>query len=124
MGSYSHDGVYMAVGVVANQIAMVEPDDVLRLEEILQEFFQLLTIERLVAMRRQEALGGGEDGALAVALDATAFEHKSLMVVDRTVLESSLIIQVLRDGIVFLPTELFSPSIKLEVEEGERHHVA
>lgn|SRR5574344_398000 len=114
----------MAVGVVANQIAMVEPDDVLRLEEILQEFFQLLTIERLVAMRRQEALGGGEDGALAVALDATAFEHKSLMVVDRTVLESSLIIQVLRDGIVFLPTELFSPSIKLEVEEGERHHVA
>ena len=62
MGSYSHDGVYMAVGVVANQIAMVEPDDVLRLEEILQELFQLLTIERLVAMRRQKALGGGEDG--------------------------------------------------------------
>ena len=47
----------MAVGVIADQIAMVEPDDVLRLEEILQKLFQLLTIERLVAMRRQKALG-------------------------------------------------------------------
>ena len=124
MWSNPHDGVDMTVGVIADEVAVVEPYNAVSLEEILQKFLQMVAVERLVAVRSQEALRRGEDGTLAIALDAATFEYETLVVVDGAVLESSLVVEVERDGIVFLPSELLAPAVKLEVEERVRHHEA
>lgn len=67
----------MAVGIIAYQIAMVQPYHLASLEEILELRLDILTSKRLVAMRSQQALGRSEDGTLAIALYAATFEHKA-----------------------------------------------
>ena len=80
MWSHSHDGVDVAVGIIAYQIAVIQPDDSLELEESLQQMVDAVVVERLVAVRRQQALRGGEECTLSVTLDAASFEHEALVV--------------------------------------------
>ena len=56
MWSHSHDGVDVPVGIIAYQIAVIQPDDSLELEESLQQMVDAVVVERLVAVRRQQAL--------------------------------------------------------------------
>ena len=76
VGTDAYQRVDMSVGIVANQRAVVEPYDALGTEIFLEAGFNLGLREGLVAMRRHEATGSCEDGALAIALDGTAFEDE------------------------------------------------
>ncbi len=118
MGRQPDNGVDMAVGVIADEMAMVYPDNALGMEEVgEQAFHHVAQRQVLVTVRSQEALAGGEDSALAIALDAAAFEDKALMVLHGCILECTLIVELQVDGIVFLPGKLLSPSVELEVEQ-------
>ena len=79
VGCAAHDGVDVAVGVVADEVAVVEPHDALSTEPAFQFGFKLLATQRLVTIRSQQALRGGENGAAAVALDAAALQNEILM---------------------------------------------
>ena len=86
------------------------------MKEILELQLDVLLGEGLVAMGGQETLAGGEDGSLAVALDAAAFEYEAFVVLQCCV-ERPLVVQLKVDGIVLLPVEFLSPAIELEVEQ-------
>ena len=66
----------MAVGIIAYQIAVIQPDD-FELEESLQQMVDAVVVERLVAVRRQQALRGGEECTLSVTLDAFLLRARS-----------------------------------------------
>ena len=119
MGSYSHDGVDMSIGIIADEIAMVEPYHLACMEEILELSVDVILGERLVAVRGEEALGCRENRAIAIALDASTLQDEARMVLQGCV-EGSLVIELEVDGVVFLPSELLSPTIKLEVEQVDR----
>ena len=53
----------------------------------------------------QQALRGGEDGALSVALDASALEHESLVVLHRRI-KGTLVVELQVDGVVLLPVSI------------------
>ena len=89
MGRYSHNGVDVSIGVVANQIAMIEPNYALGMKKVEQLFFYIHPGERLVAVRRQQTLACGKDGSLSIALYASTLEDKTCMVLKGS-LKSSL----------------------------------
>ena len=122
MRSHSHDGVDMSVGIITHQITMVEPYHIPYMEEIPELAVDVLAGERLVAVRRQQALRCGEERTLAVALYASAFEHEALVVFQRRI-EGSLIVELQIDGIVLFPVEFLAPSVELEVEQMDRDDV-
>jgi hypothetical protein len=72
----AYQGIDMAIGIIANETAVVEPYNALGTEIFLETDLYLCLCEGLVAMGRHETTGGGEDGALAIALDGTAFEDE------------------------------------------------
>ena len=72
--------------------------------------------ERLVAVWRQQALAGGQDGALAVALDTAAFEDKVEMLLVVSV-QYLLGCHSSANAIVELGAELLAPAVELEVEQ-------
>ena len=119
MGSYSHDGVDMSIGIIADEIAMVEPFHLACMEEIFELSVDVILGERLVAVRGEEALGCRKNRSLAIALDASTFQDESRMVFQGSV-EGTLVIELEVDGIVFLPCELLAPTIKLEIEQVDR----
>ena len=112
----------MSVGVITHQITMVEPYHISYMEEIPEQAVDVLAGERLVAVRRQQALRCSEERTLAVALYASAFEHEALVVLQCRI-EGSLIVELQIDGIVLFPVEFLAPSVELEVEQMDRDDV-
>ena len=66
--------VDVAVGVVVEQ-ALAEPDHALEAEVVLRAAARSLHGSRGVAVRVQQALLGGQDGAGTVSVDRAALEH-------------------------------------------------
>ena len=116
MGSHAHRGVDVAIGVVAHQIAVIDPHHASGAKPTAQLGVYLLAGEGLVAVRSQQTLAGGKLGAPAVALDAAALEHHVVMVFAAAV-EQPLLAEVAGDGIVVLPAELLAPAVEAEVEQ-------
>ena len=109
----------MPVGIIAHQVAMVEPYHLLGEEESLEQTVDVLPGKRLVSVGCQQALRGGEDGTLSVALDASALKYESLVVLHRRI-KGTLVVELQVDGVVLLPGEFLAPSVKLEVEQMDR----
>ena len=99
---------------------MIEPHNALGMEKVEQLFLNIHPGEWLVAVRRQQALAGGKDGSLSIALYATTFEDKTCMVLKGS-LKGSLIVELQVDGIVLLPGKLLAPSVESEVEQMNRN---
>ena len=106
----------MSVGVVANEVAMVYPQNSVGGESFFQFFFYFILTERLVAVGGHQASRCGEHGALAVALYRTAFEHEVIAVdvfsIHHTGIKQGAVDTIIKRGLEFL-----APSIKLEVEQ-------
>ena len=107
----------MTVGVVAHQVAVIDPDDALSTKTGLQTLLNLQLRQRLIAVRGHEALGGGEDGATAVALDGTALKHE-VQTVDILALYATLVVETTVDGVVEAGLELLTPAVETEVEQA------
>lgn len=72
----------------------------------------------LVAMGGKQALAGGEDGAVAVALYGAAFEYEVVHVTVEAASEQLWLLEECGiDGVVELMLEFLSPSVEAEVEE-------
>ena len=124
VGGEACQGVYVGIRVVALQASVVEPQDALG-REASAEFpaYGLLGGRGLgggAPVIVQVALGGGQYGALAVALYGTAFQFEVQLghveVVLRVVGEV-LVVELAVDGIVQRCLELASPGIEAEVEQ-------
>ena len=82
VGAETSEGVDVRIGVVARQIAVVEPKDAFGAEAFAEQQFDLSAIghRHRVAFETtvgiEEASGRGEERAGAVALDGTAFEFE------------------------------------------------
>ena len=112
----AYQGVDMAIRIIANEAAVVEPYNALGSEIFLETGFNLGLREGLVAMRRHEATGRCENGALAIALDRAAFEDE-VEVGLVLALYTTGIIEMTIDGIIQIGLELLTPAVELEVEE-------
>ncbi len=66
----------MAVGIVSEQIAVLEPEDAADAELVLQHFLDGGLVQPGIARRRQQAALGGEQGAAAVDFDGAALQHE------------------------------------------------
>ena len=108
----------MAVGIVADERAVLQPDDALGTQPQLQALFYVVLRQRLVAVGGQQAAGGGEDGASAVALDGAAFEHEVQMVFVAS-LDEAAVVDLATDAVVEFSLELLAPAVEAEVEEDE-----
>ena len=118
VGTDAYQRVYMSVGVIAYQTAMVEPYDALGTQPVFQPLFNRLLGKGLIAVGRHQTAKGGEDGPLAVALDAASLEHEVQMVLVGA-FHQSLLIEMLVDLIVEFGRELLAPAVELEVEQKD-----
>lgn len=116
VGTEPHYGVDMSVGVVTDEVAVVQPYDALSPERVFEFCCYLLLIHRLVAVGRQEALCRCEHGTFAITLYRTALEHEIGMIL-YLVLEGTPTEEVPCDGVVLLPGKLLAPAVELEVEQ-------
>ena len=106
----------MTVGVVTDKVAVVQPDDTVSPQPQFQLFLDFLDCKGLVTVRSQQALGGGENRALAVAFHRTALQHEVFMIFEGH-LEEATLSQMAGDGIVKLGREFLTPSVETEIEE-------
>ena len=106
----------MAIGVVADERAVLQPYDAFGTQPFLQPFFYLLLCQRLVAVRGHQTAGGRENGSFAIALDAAPFEYEVQM---RFVcsLNRASVEQLAVDLVVQFGRELLAPAVEAEVEE-------
>ena len=106
----------MAIGIIANEAAVVEPYNALGSEILFEASLNLGLREGLVAMRRHEATGRCENGAFAIALDRAALEDEvevGLVLAHHT----TGIIEMTIDGIIQIGLELLTPAVELEIEK-------
>ena len=75
-GGQAGKGIDVAVGVVACEVAVIQPEDAPSAEVLEEALLDFLTSEARVALGRKEALTGGQQGAASVALNAAAFKDK------------------------------------------------
>ena len=106
----------MSIGVIACQIAMVEPKHPLCVQDAEEAFLDVGLRKRLVAVRCQQALRGGEDSALSVALYASSFQHHVKVGLVVTV-QDVLLVHVPADFVVERSFKLLSPSVETKVKE-------
>ena len=107
----------MAIGIVASQLAMINPYDTLGTEHLLQVFLNLLLSHRLIAMGGHQAACRRKDGAASVALNRAALEHE-VQLADIFPTNHAIVIQPTIDGIVKLRRELITPAVEPEVEQS------
>ena len=118
VGTDACQRVDMAIGVIANQGAVVEPHHALGTQICFEAFLYLGLREGLVSVGGHQATGGGKNGAFAIALDRAALEDEVEMVFV-VALDQSLLVEVLVDGVVELRLELLAPAVELEIKKGE-----
>ena len=112
------DGVDVAVGVVASEVSVVDPDDAVGVEAVFQFLFYLFARKRLVALHL--ALGGGHDGSSSVALDGSSLEHE-VGVVFELAGEMAVGEEPSRDVVVVFGWELPAPAVELELQGDGAH---
>ena len=118
VGTDAYQRVDMSVGIVANQRAVVEPYDALGTEVFFEASFYLGLREGLITMGCHETAGSCEDGALAIALDGTAFEDE-VQVGLIVALYATGIIEMAVDGIIQGCLKLIAPTVELEIKEDD-----
>lgn len=106
----------MAVRVVAGQIAVVEPQHPLDMQERFEPFFDVGAVQAVVAVGRKQTFRSGQERAVAVAFDGTAFEYEVQMVRIRPV-QYALLHQASVDTVVLVGGELLSPSVETEIQK-------
>lgn len=115
VGCKSDDGVDVPVGVVADEISMVEPYDASGMESPAQLFLNFLLGEGLVAVGCQQTGAGSEDGTFAVAFDRPSFKHKVVVNRDGKI-EKEMQSHLIGNLIVEVGRKFLTPSIELEIE--------
>jgi multidrug efflux pump subunit AcrB len=68
IGRQARYGVNMSVGIVANEVAIVEPENTLCMKHFQQTLFNVILLHWLVAVWREKALACCKNGTFAVAL--------------------------------------------------------
>jgi hypothetical protein len=114
----AYQGIDMAIGIIANETAVVEPYHTLGTEILFEASLNLSLREGLVAMRGHETTGRCENGALAIALDRTALKDEvevGLVLAHHT----TGIIEMTVDLIIQIGLELLTPAVELEVEKDD-----
>ena len=112
----AHDGVYVSVGVVANEVAVVKPHHTVGTENGLYMFFNLFFGHGLVTVRSKQTLACRHDGALAVALYRASLKHK-LVLVHIHPLVGAKLKELSVEGVVLVGSKLVAPSVEAEVDE-------
>ena len=107
----------MSVGVVADELSVVEPYYLAGAEALLQHLLHLCLRQGLVAVGRHKAYARGEHRAASVALDRTTFEHK-VVIVDTLASEHTVTEQRAVDKIILVGSELLAPSVETKVEKS------
>ena len=116
VGTEAGQRVNVAVGVVACEVAVVEPEDASCVERLEQPGLDLFLCQRLVAVGCKQASACGQDGALSVALDAAAFQHE-VEVVLIVPSRDALFRHAPADAVVLPCGELLAPAVEAEVEQ-------
>lgn len=116
VGAKAGEGVDVSISVVAEEVAVVEPENSSGLESLEEKGLDVSPAVLRIAVGVEQTLGSGEDSTLTIALDAAALEDKVLIVnvvaVDEVVGMDKAI-----DGIVVVGRELVAPAIELEIKE-------
>ena len=107
----------MSVGVVADELSVVEPYYLTGAESLLQHLLHLCLRQGLVAVGRHKAYARGEHRAASVALDRTTFEHK-VVIVDTLASEHTVTEQRAVDKIILVGSELLAPSVETKVKKA------
>ena len=111
----------MPVGIVAHEVAVVEPHHAAHSEPALQLLFYLGLRQGLITMGRQQALRGGEERALPVGIDGTALEHEVLMVFVACFSHKvQALPEFLGNPIVPIGQKFLAPAVEAEVEPDGR----
>ena len=112
----ARERVDVAVGVVAREIAVPEPEDTVQAEQLPQTRLDPLLREPGVARRCEQAAFGGEQRARAVDLDRPAFEDE-VHGLKRRVAEAVGVVEPARDLVIEGVAEFPAPAVKAEVEQ-------
>ena len=112
----------MSVGIVADELSVVEPYYLAGAETLLQHLLHLCLRHGLVAVGRHKTHARGEHRAASVALDRATFEHKVVVVdtfaTEHSATEHSATEQRAVDKIVLIGSKLLAPSVETEVEKA------
>ena len=115
VGTQPGQGVDVAVGIVAGQESVVEPQDLCDREGLVQVLFDLGAVPLSVPVGGEQAFRSGEQGPFPVRLDGAAFENEVQTVHVFTV-EPSVLIHGSRYQVVEIGREFQSPTVECEVE--------
>lgn len=116
VGAEAGKGVDVSVGVVACEIAMMQPKHLSGVEKAEELLLDVVRSEHVVAVGGEQTGGGGEDCATAVGLDAAAFEHEvEVGLVGAG--EDAAVTEVAIDAVVVIGCEFHTPPVELEVEQ-------
>ena len=96
---------------------MGEPQQSVSMQPLQESLLYFLLSEWLIAVRCHEALTGGEQCPLAVALYTAPFEHKAEVILIGA-LQDALLHECAADEVVQLGRELLSPPIETEVQQA------
>ena len=117
VGGEPGQGVDVAVGVVAGQITVVEPQDALQSEGLFQILFDAHLRPLAVAVGREQAFACGEQGAGAVAFECAPLDYE----VEPVFIpgpEPVLPVERRGDEVVVVGGKLESPPVELEVVDA------
>ena len=81
----------MSVGVVANELTMIEPYNLACTKTLQKRLLYLLSCHWLVAMWRHKAHTGSEDGTASVALYRATLKHK-VVIINAFAVEDALVV--------------------------------
>src|SRR5690606_26592381 len=115
-GREAGEGVDVGVGIVALEVAVLEPEHAVLAQPAAQAAVQLLAAG--LGMALVEAAPGGQQRALAIGLDGAAFKSK-INCLQRTVDEDSSFMQALDQAVVLAGPELPAPAGEAEIEQLE-----
>ncbi len=110
-----HQGVDVAVGVVAQHVAAIHPQQARDTQQRRQRRQQRPRGGRVVARRAHQAGAGGEQGAFAVDLDVAAFQYPG-QGFDLDIGQRVLVGQRAGHGIVELGAVFAAPAVEAKVE--------
>ena len=117
VGTEAHDSVDMSVGVIADELSVVEPYYLTSAETFLQHLLHLSLCHGLVTVGCHKAYACGEHRAASVALYRTTLEHE-VVVVDTFATEHATSVKRAVDEVVLVGSELLAPSVEAEVEQA------
>lgn len=118
VGGETGERVNVGIGIVAGEVAVVDPQDAVGAERVAETVFNLSAREVAVAVGGEEAFGGGEYRAAAVAFDGASFEHEAETVVERGA-EHAGAGELGSDEVVEVCGEFQSPPVETEVDEAD-----